>query len=187
MADLPINTDSEEWRDVPGWEGFYEVSSHGRVKRLPRIVRGRGGALIPRPGCIRKTPTANKLGHKNVMLCAGTRIRTVQVQVLVCEAFHGPKPSAGHQAAHGDGNPANNHYRNLRWATPKENGEDKVLHGRSLKGLANHNAKLTDEIVRTVRVRSRSGESAASISKDYGVSSVCINNVLNNRTWVHVE
>jgi NUMOD4 motif len=35
-------TDDEEWRDIPGYIGYYEVSSHGRVRSLDRIVPVRG-------------------------------------------------------------------------------------------------------------------------------------------------
>lgn len=37
----------EEWRDVVGQEGSYEVSSLGRVRSVPRIVQRRGGKPLP--------------------------------------------------------------------------------------------------------------------------------------------
>ncbi|WP_208609489.1 HNH endonuclease signature motif containing protein [Streptomyces atriruber] len=48
---------------------------------------------------------------------------------LVCVAFHGPRPTASHQVAHGDGDPTNNRPCNLRWATPAENSAGAVRHG----------------------------------------------------------
>lgn len=36
----------EEWRAVPGWEGVYEVSSHGRVRSLERVIRRKDGTTL---------------------------------------------------------------------------------------------------------------------------------------------
>ena len=33
----------EEFRDIPGYEGYYQVSNHGRVKALSRLVLRRLG------------------------------------------------------------------------------------------------------------------------------------------------
>jgi len=47
--------------------------------------------------------------------------RTFKVHQLVCEAFHGPKPSPTHIVLHLDEDPSNNKPENLRWGTRKEN------------------------------------------------------------------
>lgn len=51
---------------------------------------------------------------------------------IVCELVHGAPPSETHQAAHQCGNSACVNPRHLRWATPLENGQDKVAH-RTMK------------------------------------------------------
>lgn len=52
--------------------------------------------------------------------------RSLGVHHVVCEAFHGKRPSKKHVAAHWDGDKKNNKPRNLRWATYLENGADTI-------------------------------------------------------------
>lgn len=39
---------SEQWKAIPGWEGYYEVSDQGRVKSCARSVPGRPGCWADR-------------------------------------------------------------------------------------------------------------------------------------------
>jgi DNA-binding MarR family transcriptional regulator len=48
---------------------------------------------------------------------------------MVCEAFHGPRPSPKHEVCHRDSNPLNNHYSNLRWGLKADQSDDKHLNG----------------------------------------------------------
>lgn len=49
-------TESEEcWAPVPGFKGAYEVSSHGRVRSVDRIITRKNGVRVPMRGRIRKT------------------------------------------------------------------------------------------------------------------------------------
>jgi hypothetical protein len=109
IAHYPVR---EYWRPIPGYPG-YAVSSHGRV-----VSAIRSGQLL-------KLWTRN--GYASVQLGAGNPI--LYVHRLVTEAFHGPAPTEKHEAAHWDGNPANNLAANLRWATHSENQLDSVRHG----------------------------------------------------------
>jgi hypothetical protein len=70
------------------------------------------------------------------------RAAQVYVHHLVLEAFVGPRP-AGRQAAHGDGDKANNVVTNLRWATRKENEGDKVRHGTKVFGARTAQGRKT--------------------------------------------
>lgn len=90
----------------------YEVSSHGRIRN-------------------KKKNKIKKLQiSKNGYLRTSANTFTLSVHVIVCEAFHGKKPSPIHHAAHWDGNKQNNYFKNLRWATPKENVQDNVRLGK---------------------------------------------------------
>lgn len=119
----------EEWRPIPGYQA-YEASSHGRVRSVDRVVPagpgGKGRHAVK--GVIlsqRETPK----GHLHVKLYQDNMGRAVGVHRLVCHAFHGDPPTPKHQAAHRDGNPKNNHYDNLYWATQSQNLLDSVRHG----------------------------------------------------------
>lgn len=125
---------SEEWRPVLGWEGLYEVSSLGRVKSLAREVE-----LATRWGgtTTRRLPerfvTSRKFAGRYWQVDLKERSRgkvTTYVHRLVCAAFHGPAPE-GHEVAHRDGNGLNNHIANVRWATHRENCDERRDHGTS--------------------------------------------------------
>ena len=92
------------------------------------------------------------------------------VHVMVCEAFHGPRPP-GMQAAHLDGKSSNPRRDNLAWATPEENAAHKRLHGTARLGERHPGAKLTDADVVQLRRRWRAGESWRALGKAFGVSS----------------
>jgi hypothetical protein len=116
MADV---TDIEEWRPACGFEGFYEVSSSGRVRSLPR--RNTAGRIL-RPGVTR-------YGHQHVSLWVNGVGTSRFVHQLVAAAFLGPRPE-GLQVRHWDGDGSNNSVGNLRYGTQSENEQDKVRHGR---------------------------------------------------------
>lgn len=114
---------SEEWRDIPGWEGRYQVSDHGRVRSTRTLVDGTVTTrmLKQRPG--------KKGGHRRVALCRDSDCKDYRVHCLVLETFVGPRPT-GYDGCHWDDDPANNHLSNLRWATHRDNMLDRVRNGK---------------------------------------------------------
>ena len=131
----------EIWRPVAGCEGQYEVSNLGRVRSLDRIgtqgtrwgrsmsVRLKGRIL--KPGTVAGGYQYVKIGPVGAL-----------VHRLVLEAFAGPCPE-GMECAHDDGNPANNHASNLRWATKIENQADRRRHGTLPIGKSHYLAQKT--------------------------------------------
>jgi hypothetical protein len=110
---------NEQWLPIPGYEGAYEVSSHGRVKSYAREP---GGRVLS--GWIASN------GYPTVSLSRpldGKRKRTIHT--LVALAFLGPRPTTNHLVCHYDGAKTNNHVNNLRWATQSDNLRDAVRHG----------------------------------------------------------
>ncbi len=75
----------------------------------------------------------------------------MRVHRLVCQAFHGP-PETGQEVNHLDGVKTNNSAQNLEWATRSENLKHAHATGlRSSKGLANGNARLSEEDLERIR------------------------------------
>lgn len=83
----------EEWRDIQGYEGMYQVSNLGRVKSLPRTV------TFPddRKSYIRKErilkPWIEGGGYPQISLCKNNKVKNVRVHVLVATAFLGHIPN----------------------------------------------------------------------------------------------
>jgi NUMOD4 motif/HNH endonuclease len=114
---------AERWRPIPRWPG-YEVSDLGRVRSVDRVLsdgRQASGRLL--------TPTADGSGYARVTLSDGRRRQTAAVHVLVCEAFHGPRPRRK-EVLHGTGGQQDNRAVNLRWGTRGRNEKDKGKHRR---------------------------------------------------------
>lgn len=116
----------EQWRDVPGYEGIYQVSDRGNVWRMDRPVRRRYGEIIL-PGGQQKQ-TTHRFGYLYVTLTNGGKRKTRTVHSLVAEAFLAPRPE-GMVVCHADGNKSHNSVWNLRYDTPSGNEADKVKHG----------------------------------------------------------
>ena len=119
---------SEEWRPVVGWEGLYEVSSHGRVRSLDRKITRTDGRAVLYRGRLRSLSSRGD-GHLSVDLKrAGKRV-TYLVHRLVALAFI-PNPEAHPQVRHWNDVPDDNRTENLLWGTNSDNLHDRVRNGK---------------------------------------------------------
>lgn len=164
----------KEWRAL-AWLPGYEISEDGEVRRTVSVGSNLAGRLLK--GFV------SAQGYSTVCINrAGTR-RRFRVHRLVCEAWHGPPP-AGAVAAHDDGNPQNNTFSNLRWATIAENMADKVRHGTVLSGEKNPFSKLTNAAVAHIRSECASSpEQVSALAERYGVSTRTISRVARGQSW----
>jgi len=108
------------------------------------------------------------------------------VHVDVCVAINGPKPCNILQAAHRCGNRLCFTYTHLYWATPKENGEDRVRHGTQAVGEAagRPKTKLTKRQVRDIRA---SKETGTAIALTLGLHKSTVNNIITGKSWGWLE
>lgn len=127
---------AESWLPIPGWEGLYEVSSHGRVRSLDRSVHYPGGWSVPMAGRVLKQRLSTN-GYPYVSLTNGARRETARVHRLVAHAFHG-EPEPGHFALHRDDVKTNNTAENIRWGSPSDNNYDAVRNGRNHLAAKTH-------------------------------------------------
>ncbi len=105
------------------------------------------------------------------------------VHNLVLEAFVGPRPK-GMEACHApDNDRTNNAINNLRWGTPKSNGEDKVKHGTSARGERSGKARLTEKMVIRARALLKTGRTLRGVADEIGVSKSCISEMKRGSTW----
>lgn len=107
-----------QWRDVPGYEGLYQVSDSGLVLSLPKSTS---------PGKILR-PSRNGDGYLTVCLIKENRKSTFRVNRLVALAFI-PNPEYKLEVNHIDGNKENNCVDNLEWCDRSENERHAYAHG----------------------------------------------------------
>ena len=126
---------NEEWRDVAGYEGLYQVSDQGRVKSLERnIPHWRGGERIQKERILKQSVIGG--GYLKVVLCAGGKRKMFLVHRLVCEAFH-ENPENKLDVNHINENKTDNRACNLEWSTRREN----INHGTRNERVAKAQSK----------------------------------------------
>lgn len=167
---------SEIWKDVGGYEGTYQVSNFGRVKRIKDCRNAKIGHILK--------PHKVQTGYDQICLCKNGIERKLSLDRIVAEAFIGSRPD-GKQINHKDGNRQNNCVDNLEWVTPSENMKHayRVLGKRSyFSGLKSHSAKLSNQDISRIRELYASGKySQKKIAIMYGASESSINSVVNNK------
>lgn len=120
-------TSEERWLPVPGWEGYYEVSDHGRLRSVERVVvRSDGRTRTVRSRILQ--PHSSTSGYKVATLTRHNRTTNTAVHRLVLEAFVGPCPE-GMEGCHSNGVRDDNRLANLRWDSRKGNVADMLQHG----------------------------------------------------------
>lgn len=103
---------TEEWTDIKGYEGLYQISNCGRVKSLPRNGTINAERILK--------SAINRGGYNTVILVKQGKYRTHFVHRLVAQAFI-PNPDELPQINHKDENKLNNKVENLEWCTSKYN------------------------------------------------------------------
>lgn len=111
----------EEWKDIEGYEGLYQVSNLGKVKSLSRIIiRSNGRQHTVKEKYIKQFQ--DKCGYMVAYLCKCGKKSNCRVHRLVANAFI-PNLKNKPQVNHKDGNKTNNNVNNLEWCT---NGENQI-------------------------------------------------------------
>jgi hypothetical protein len=160
----------EQWKDIKGYEGFYQVSNLGNVKNIKRNT-------------IRKLKEDNS-GYLHCLLSANAVRKTFLVHRLVAAAFiDNPenKPFINHINA----NRSDNCVENLEWCTQKEN----INHSRkmgnqfhsTLKGEKHHNTQISDERVTLMRKARQLGMTHKDIAMLVGISVSYTTMILTNK------
>lgn len=109
----------EEWRDVVGYEGMYEVSSYGRVRSVDRYFTDKRDHVRFKEGILLKQHEAIH-GYMRVGLSCFSKIKNCLVHRLVANAFIN-NPENHPQINHKNENKKDNHYSNLEWVTASYN------------------------------------------------------------------
>lgn len=127
----------EEWRDVVGYEGLYQVSNTGKVQTVEH--HDRFGRLYRQ---VEMRQHRSRNGYQMLYLKAGGHRRMVLVHRLVATAFI-PNPDNLSDVNHIDGDKTNNDVSNLEWCTHSYN----QCHAFAI-GLNHPSKKLGIDVIR---------------------------------------
>lgn len=114
---------SERWRWVVGYERLYQVSDHGQVRSVDRVVQHPRGGPTKRKGGILRAGPKSQLGHLGVKLWKDGKPRNVHIHRVVAAAWIGSCPM-GQQVRHGPNGIGDNSVGNLCYGTRIQNSLD---------------------------------------------------------------
>jgi len=184
----------EVWKDIEGYEGYYQVSNNGRVRSVERQVEC-NGKIHNRKSRILK-PGESKTGYYRVVLSKFGKHKNASIHRLVAKAFLTTKKNRN-CVNHKDLDKKNNRVKNLEWCSFKENSEHAVKNNRYKRGKDAARAELNDEKVIKIRnlYYSKENQSVRRLDMPYpitklatmfGVSPQAIYCIIKRKTYKHV-
>jgi len=178
--------EEEIWKDIPGYEGLYEISTHGRIRGIAheRTVVRNGKVITQQWGAVERT--VNLSGrYPKVNLSDKGAVKTHTLHTLMAKTFIGPRPP-GKQVCHNDDNPLNTKIGNLRYDTAKGNKADTYRLGNAPIGENNPNVRYTEEFVKRIREECKT-EQQKIVAQKYNIPVATVGAFCQRRTWKHVD
>lgn len=178
--------EDEIWKDVEGFEGYYQVSNKSRVKSIPRWKRKKEWIL---------KPYTNGTGYLQVGLRRDGKVKMFLVHRLVMLHFNPIENSEDYDVNHKDFDTYNNLLENLEWCSRQENHDHywgAVKNGKErsdgCKGTKHHLSVLNEDKVREIRRLWGSGEitNKRLLGRMFDANESTIRLVINYETWKDV-
>lgn len=176
----------EEWRDIGGYEGYYQVSNYGRVKSLERLVHCKNRAPYRIKERYIKTNPRAIGNYCNLGLNKGGIKTNKYLHRLVAEAFIlKPSDTLKLEVNHIDGDKLNNTIDNLEWVTAKHNNNHARDTLRVMEAGCNPNKVrvLLPEDIHTIFYMRNKGHTLKSIGDTVGTHFGNVSSVLLGKTW----
>lgn len=178
----------EEWREIEGYDGWYEVSNYGRVRSYKK-GNGRWGR-DSNPKILK--PLEGSHGYVIQNLYRDSKLKRKKVHRLVAKAFHGDPPEGRGFALHRNDIKKDNFAPNIYWGNPKDNHIDLRRNGNYspppvLRGENANGSKLTKYDVLEIRKMWKAGDyTYRQIGERFGVIGDNIGRIVRKETWTHV-
>lgn len=172
---------SEIWKDIPGYEGLYQVNNKGDIAALPKTWISGNGKSQTEP--FRLMRLINRFGYLQVGLRKNRITKILSVHRIVAMVFVENvlnKP----QVNHINGIKTDNQSDNLEWVTRSENIKHAFKIGlKSQKGERHNSAKLKEADVIEIRSKKLSRNEYA---VKFNVHPSTISSVQNVINWKHI-
>lgn len=167
------------WKDVPDYEGYYQISDDGCIISTDRKVASKSGSVRVAPSTVRvQIQTPN--GYRQVILHKEGKRTRFLVHRLVLMVFCGEPTGERCYANHKNGDKADNRIENLEWVTLGENmihARDN-LNWRHYSGEKNPAAKLSNRDIEEIRKLGKKGVFHRVIAEMFSVSQPHISRII---------
>lgn len=173
----------EVWKEIPGYDGKYFISSFGNVKVIYKWIKDNEKIL---------SPMINKDGYYQVNLSLHKNVKHHRIHRLVAEAFI-DNPNGYPMVNHKDENKLNNRVDNLEWCDHTYNIRYGTRTKRSFEKRNkdhSYHRVLTQRDAKEIRkicIPYDCTFGIKALSKKYGVSTTAISSIVNNRSWKEEE
>jgi hypothetical protein len=172
----------EIWMDIPNYEGYYQVSSFGRVKSIERHRKGKNNSLVPVKERIIEF-SVDKDGYYKCVLSKDTKKSTLRVSRIVAIAFI-LNPNNYLQVNHINGIRDDNCVDNLEWCNEMQNKKHRKAILQSYKYGENHPlSKLRKHDILNIRSIYKKGVPQKEIASAFGISQSQVSNIITEFHW----
>lgn len=154
------------WKSIVGYEGLYEVSNHGNVRSLDRVIVENNTKKERLIKGVTLSAANSKRGYRVVVLCKDGTEKMRNVHQLVAESFIS-NPENKHCINHKDFNRLNNHVDNLEWCTYAENNLHSIEEGKKGRTVIQFtkDGEFVQQFDSIKRAESHTGIASQNISK----------------------
>lgn len=175
--------EKEIWKDIGGYEGVYQVSNFGNVKRISDSKNQYKSGFILKPSKKKNSEYLRVFIYDK----SGNR-RMFSIHRLVAMAFiHNPhkKPEINHK----DAIKSNNIASNLEWSTRLDNMRHAYENNlvKRENGERHWRSEISDKKCLAIKKRIKSGQSLKLISKNMRVSYHIIKDISRGKTWSRIK
>ena len=175
----------EVWKDVIGYEGYYQISNYGLVKSLDRVVdKNIGQKKLLKSRLLKQG--IDKDGYKHVILYKNGRGSIFKTHKLVAIAFI-DNPNNKKEINHKNGVKTDNKIENLEWCTRSENVKHAFKNGlkKPIFGETHVSSKLSEE--QAIKIKyGHKDLTQYQIADLYNINQANISDIRLGKTWKHI-
>jgi len=170
----------EIWKDIPGYEGLYQVNNLGRIKSLSRRLKAKPKRIIQERILKERI---DRHGYIKVNIYKNGKIKVIKIHQIVALLFLNNFDKK-REINHKDGNKQNNRIENLEWCTHKENMQHASKNGLMSRGEKHFSVKLTKkDVIKIKKFCDKTNQSDLEIALKFNISRKTINDIRHKRTW----